>query len=174
MNTVQTHAIEVNQLVPGNKLVLDIRSPQQATTWSLVDNITDRWGELNEHQPELKCHDELIANPLLLERLRDQMWGELTFLARKDGKWGILFEIEFMSTESDGPSDTLDLRPYDEVTEILTRCAGDIASRYPEVSFAIPDAAYIHRGRPALWAYFDDCALTVMDIEALGSELSGL
>lgn len=68
--------------------------PTEWTLWHISTNLTDRWGDLNYHNAENKPLEPLEADNDLLERLRSQMWDEETFIVRKDGQFGILFEVD--------------------------------------------------------------------------------
>src|SRR3546814_377846 len=67
--------------------------------WAISLNLTDRWGDINDTDREKKPLADLENNPALHEQLLKQMYCEDTFVVRKDGQYGILFELEFMSQE---------------------------------------------------------------------------
>ena len=75
--------------------------PEDWEEWHISQNLTDRWGDINYHDGDNKPLELLEDDDDLLERLRAQMWDELAFVVRKDGKFGILFESEFCSLESE-------------------------------------------------------------------------
>lgn len=56
------------------------------STWHISQNLTDRWGGFNYHNAAAKPLEPLEDSPELLERLRSQMWDEITFVTRKDGQ----------------------------------------------------------------------------------------
>ncbi len=81
--------------------VRDLGNPEVFTTWHISQNLTDRLGEINDFDAENKPLDKLQHESGLLDRLREQMVDEITFVARKDGRFGILFEVECASQESE-------------------------------------------------------------------------
>lgn len=133
--------------------VRQVGGPEGETQWLISQNLTDRWGDINYHNAANKPLAELEENKDLLERLRSQMVGEETFIVRKDGKYGILFEMEFLSIESE---DDESLKPHDEVVEALLRGMQKIAENFPGIELAVPDKAEIVNERPAAWAFVAD------------------
>lgn len=73
--------------------VRTVANPNEWSSWPISVNLTDRWGDINWHDGENKPLAALVEDPALLERLRAQMWDECTFITRKDGKFGLLFEV---------------------------------------------------------------------------------
>ncbi|HCE7247037.1 TPA: hypothetical protein NHR53_005583 [Pseudomonas aeruginosa] len=152
--------------------------------WRISQNLTDRWGEINSYNAENKPLELLEFNQPLFERLLQQMWGEDTFVVRKDGHFGILFEFEMYSLESDGhpaepgtdaePENNLNLRPAEEVIAYLKTELKEIAPRFPGVELCIPSEAEICNGRPAVWAFVRDGLLTDDQRDALGTALASL
>lgn len=68
----------------GNGIrVRRVGSSEEWETWYLIANLTDRWGEINHHDAENKPLDELESDPERLERLRAQMWDEISFIVQK-------------------------------------------------------------------------------------------
>lgn len=116
----------------------------------------------------------------LLERLRTQVWDELTFIVRKDGKFGILFESEFYSLESEehekdhDPDWYATPKPHAEVVKVLLEGMKPLAERVPGVLFAVPDETHIINDRPATWAFVPDGLLTHEPREELGKALLDL
>lgn len=155
--------------------------PQAWTTWFITQNITDRWGELNAYRAEEKPLDVLEANPEMLNTLRKQMWDELTFVARKDGKFGVLYEVEFSSKESDKDlceGDTAWLASLPTHEQILARVDAfltKIAPLCPGVQFCIPEESQIAQQRIAAWAFVPmDVPFTQQQREQLGHALMRL
>lgn len=148
---------------------------EEWATWNISQDLTDRWGGINGCDGENRTLDLLIEDSILLARLREQMWNELTFIVRKDGKFGILFEIEFCSQESEkGEQNSGDLKPHCEVVKFLLDGMTPLVARFPGVEFAVPDEAEVVNGRPAAWAFVADGLLTAARREELGSALAGL
>lgn len=139
--------------------------------WHISQNLTDREGEINRHNAARKPLSLLENNPRLLERLRNQMWGEDTFVVRKDGVFGILFEIEFMPQESE---DDNRLRPHHEVVDELVTGLNLMMPEFPGVQFAVPNSAVIWSDRPAVWAFVADGLLDDQYREWLGEALVDL
>jgi hypothetical protein len=172
--------VRVPKDVPDPEVnVHPLGKPDEWEIWNISQNLTDRWGDINHHDGENKPLELLEENDLL-ERLRAQMWDELTFVVRKDGKFGILFESEFCSLESekhqkdDSPDWYATLKPHAEVVKALLERMKPLAERYPGVLFAVPDEAHVVNGRPAAWAFVPDGLLTDEQREELGKALLGL
>lgn len=158
--------------MPAPKLSVTNPVSGMREAWSIVHNLTDRWGEINEHDlPSKPQLDELEADPELLDSLRSQMYGEDTFVAYKDGAYGILFEIEFACAESD---DSKELKPRNSVVNALISGLKHLAASFTNVAFAIPDSRYIYNNRPAVWAFVKSGTLSGRQLEALGTALTSL
>jgi hypothetical protein len=160
-----------------NRVTVTLLDATRQTPWHFTNNITDRWGELNDHAWDSKPEGHVLENDEnLLQRLLSQMLGEESFVAAKDGKLGILVEIEYYSQESEADSEPEDLgeqefRPYDEVVERIKRLHLPLKARFPKVQFCVPDRDEVIMGRPAIWAFFEDGALTEAEREALHTAL---
>lgn len=128
--------------------------------WLVSPNLTDRWGEINDFDADKKPFHELLSQPELLESLRGQMTGEITFIARKDGVYGLLYEVEYESIESDGQECmTSRLKPYDDVVAAIITSMQQNAHRFPSVEMCVPPADQVCNDRPAAWAFVPDGAL---------------
>lgn len=160
--------------------VQSVADPRSRSEWRISQNLTDRWGELNYHNHDNKPLDLLEDDHALLERLLGQMWDEATFVVRKDGKFGILFESEYCSRESEAHAERSDpvwyatLKPYDEVAAALLNGMAALAKRFPGVEFAVPDPSEVVDGRPAAWAFVADGLLNDKQRENLGVALGFL
>lgn len=146
--------------------------------WLITQNLTDRWGEINDNADEQVCQ-QLEASGLL-DTMRALMWDEMTFIVRKNGRFGVLYELEYQSRESETgasgitPDELAALKPHsDVVAALLSRLQG-LQGDYPKVSFCVPDAKEIIHSRPAVWAYVDNDDLTAQQREALGRALLAL
>ena len=146
--------------------------------WNISMPLTDRWGEVLPREPGdmLQAALQVLeADTHLLERLRLQMWDELTFLARKDGEFGVVFEVEYESIESDNvdddPSRRHALAPYVDVVDRLIRQSEVLGEQFPQLQFCVPEAGMVYRDRPAIWAFAKDGALDDEQREALGTKL---
>lgn len=142
--------------------------------WDIEQNLSTRCGELNDAFRERKPGLALLQlDTPLYERLCTQMWDEMTFMVRKDGQFGLLFEAEFMSQESEArdDEDVSQYKPREEVIAALVRQLGPLARQYPRVEFCVPDPAEIWAERPAVWGFFKLDALDEAQREALGRAL---
>lgn len=160
--------------------VRQVGQPTEWSEWHISCNLTDRWGDLNYYNAENKPLELLEDDDALLERLRAQMWDEITFVVRKDGQFGILFEVEFSSSESEEHEQHYDpewyatLKPHAEIVKALLEGMKPLAERFPGVLFAVPDEAEVCNGRPAAWAFVADGLLFEAQREELGKVLLGL
>lgn len=152
-----------------------VGKPDEWTIWNISQNLTDRWGDFNYYARAEKPLEELESNPELLARLREQLWDEICFVVRKDGKFGILFEVEFVSQESEGDhaKDYPDpLKPHAEMIKIINDAAVEkLIPNFTGVEFAIPHEDEICNARPALWAFVADGLLSAEQREALGKAM---
>lgn len=154
--------------------------PEEWEEWHISLNLTDRWGELNDHGANNKPLELLEDDDDLLERLRAQMWDELTFIVRKDGKFGILFEAELCSLESEENGKNHDpdwyatLKPHAEVVKALLEGMKTLAEHFPGVLFTVPEECNVINNRPAAWAFVSDDLLTAEQREELGRALLDL
>jgi hypothetical protein len=157
--------------------VRNIESPGRFSTWRICQNLTDRWGEINNFDAEHKPLGELADTTGLLDRLREQMVDEITFVVRKDGRFGILFEIEYASKESETASGEKDMRCYLPHTEVLANLVDSVKKlqqQFPVIDWAIPDETEICNDRLALWGFFPDGALTEEQRRDVATAIYGL
>lgn len=147
----QAQQVEADPLVK----VRQVGGPDGETDWFISQNLTDRWGEINYYDAKKKPLAPLEEDPDLLQRLRAQMVSEASFIARKDGIFGILFETEFASFESE-EDDKESFRPHAEVVEDLLRKMEPLAESFPCIPFCVPDKMEIINERPAAWAFVAD------------------
>lgn len=160
--------------------VLTPNNPNEWQEWRISQNLSDRWGEINYHNRDSKPLEFLESDEGLLDRLHEQMWDEMTFIARKDGKFGILFECEYCSLESEehererSPDWYANLKPHAQVVKALLEGMKPLAKRFPGVLFAVPEESEIFNGRPAAWAFVPDGSLTSEQREELGQALLSL
>ncbi len=146
----------------------------KADVWFINQNLTDRWGDMNNNNTE-----GLPTNKKLLKNLRSQMWDEITFIVRKDGKFGVLFEVEFCSRESechltkDQQSED-SLHDHAVVVAALLKGLKEVEVMFPGVALCVPSPENIVHDRPAVWAFVKDGQLTEDQREALGMKLLSL
>lgn len=142
--------------------------------WNISQNLTDRWGNINYFRRSQKPLKSLQDDAELFERLLAQMWDEITFIVRKDGAYGLLFEVEHISRESESDLDPLGCENLDPHVKVLSRLFEGIArleKAFPGVEFAIPQETEIPESRPAVWAFVADGCLSEEDRENLGRAL---
>ena len=182
----RTDDMERTYGVPGVLYLADpivkvrtIEQPDQASQWHIAANLTDRWGEINEAEPEKKRVLPLLnADTELLERLRSQMVGEDTFIVHKGGRWGILYELEYCSRESEtnvvGSKDAQHFKPQADVEKRLLERMKALAPDYPGVDFAVPGPGNTYEDRPSAWAFVPDGLLDEAAREALAEALQSM
>lgn len=152
----------------------------EASTWNITTNISDRWGDVNPYHARNPAAKQYIYDEVLQARLRDQMWDEATFVVRKDGQYGILFEAEYLSRESEqgryqeGDPFYADLKPHEEVAKALIEKMAALPEKFPGVLFAVPHESAVYHGRPAVWAFVADGLLSEAQRKALGDALLDL
>lgn len=145
-----------------------------ADLWHMEVNLTSRWGELNTYMADTKPGLAILTlDEPLLKSLCAQMYDETTFIGRKDGEFGIYYEREFCSQESEAndDDDNEDYRPHAEVVAYLLEGIAKLQVAFPKVQFCVPDKAQICNDRPAVWAFVKSGSLTDEEREALGTEL---
>lgn len=144
------------------------------TTWNIELNLSDRWGDLNWYcsgsKPGLAI---LHLDAPLLESLQSQMAEEITFISRKDNEFGLLFEVEYCSRESESSHDpdNESLKPHAEIKETLLKGLRALENKFPMVQFAYPDEAHIVNDRPAVWGFVKNGALTNAQARELASAM---
>lgn len=146
------------------------------STWILEQNLTSRWGDFNEFMFEKKPGLAILqADPVLLGELHSEMRDEITFIGRKDGQFGVYFELEYVSIESEeGNTDEGEgnnHRPHAAVIAGLLENIAVLQAKYPKVEFCIPDASNICNDRPAIWAFVKLGALSEDELDCLSKSL---
>ena len=149
---------------------------QRGNTWDISLYVTDRWGGINAGKNKV-AGTILMKNRALLQRLQQQMFDEITFIVRKDGQFGILFEVEFFSLESeesdkgDDPEWYAQLWPHAETSHALLSALHRLTRQFPGVYFAKPSEALMVNNRPCAWAFVPADHLTKPETQALGFAL---
>jgi len=131
--------------------------------WNIEQNLTDRWGEINDaHWYSKPALPVLYADQDMLDQLVSQMCDEDTFVTRKDGQFGLLFEFEYLCDESENNNedDPDDYAPRAEVVAGLLKALTELEKKYPQVEFCVPDPTHIFYERPAIWGFFKPGSLT--------------
>lgn len=174
-------SVKVPRDVPDPAIkVRPIGQPEEWVEWRISQNLTDRWGDINYYNAENKPLEVLEDDAIRLERLLGQMWDEITFIVRKDGKFGILFEVEYVSKESEATNyraddpEYLALKPHEEIISILKNGLQQLKPSYPDVQFAIPEESQVIDDRPAVWAFVADGLLSAEQRAELGLALLSL
>ena len=137
---------------------IEVMTPQGLTKkWDIEQNLTDRWGDINtaflETKPGLPL---LVVQSKLFNELRELKTGEYTFIVRKDSEFGILFEVEYTSRESEkrhGVDDEIGLKPHEMVVAALKTGLLVLEAKYPEIEFCIPAKQEVVMDRPAVWGF---------------------
>jgi hypothetical protein len=149
--------------------------------WDIQQNLTDRWGEVNQHSLEQKpALLFLVLQIHLMERLRNLMTGEDTFIVMKDEAYGLLFEFEYISAESEeSAGDQLGrkLPAHAEIVECLCKGLAKLQAEYPFVEFCIPPKEEAVSERPAVWGFVSLLAaeqMTQAEREELALKMSSL
>lgn len=157
---------------------IEVTTPNgDATTWDIELNLTDRWGDLNWYcsgsKPGLAI---LQLDAPLLESLQSQMAEEITFISRKDNEFGLLFEVEYCSRESESSHDpdNESLKPHADIKETLLKGLRALENKFPMVQFAYPAEKHIVNDRPAVWGFVKNGALTTAQARELASEMLDL
>lgn len=158
MRSEEVRLSDVTVFQPAAPLTVTLPSGKTAR-WNIEQNLTTRWGELNDafyhSKPGLA---PLSADLDLRNRCTAQMWDEATFVVRKDGKFGVLYEVEYASFESEAsmlaesPEDNT-YAPHADVVAGLLAAMKELAPRYPNVEFCVPPKEEIAEERPAAWAF---------------------
>jgi hypothetical protein len=150
--------------------------------WAISANLTDRWGNINDFDAEKKPLEPLDNTPGLLDSLTNQFTQGVTFVVRKDGDFGLLFEVEYSSIESETGNGDLDhngedagymasLKPHSDAVAHILKMLQDNAERFPQVEMCIPAPSEIANDRPAAWAFMPSGAMTEDQREELAGFL---
>jgi len=135
-------------------------------SWKLQYDLTNRDGDINaaflHKKPALVTL--ALADPARLDELRELMVYEDSFIAYKDGQYGILLEIEYETQESVGSPD---YAPEATVLARLVKSLALLAPCYPKLSLGIkPEAT---GGRLAVWCFLPEMAAKAMTAEQRSS-----
>lgn len=154
---------------------VEVTTPNgDATTWDIELNLTDRWGDLNWYCSDSKPGLAILKlDAPLLKSLQSQMAEEITFVSRKDNEFGLLFEVEYCSRESESSHDpdNESLMPHADIKETLLKGLRALENKFPMVQFAYPAEEYIVHDRPAVWGFVKNGALTTAQARELASEM---
>lgn len=147
--------------------------------WFISQRLTDNFGDVNMGNEDTSPLQTLWYDQPLLERLIAQMWDEATFVVRKDGNFGLLYEVEFFSRESEScltndPVELGKLNSHADVVARLTQGLKQLQLGFPQVDFCVPAAHNIIQGRPAAWAFAKDGLLNKEQRCELGMKMLSL
>ncbi|KAF1702884.1 hypothetical protein [Pseudoxanthomonas kaohsiungensis] len=139
-------------------------------SWMINPGLTDRWGDVVDNLvgPEA---DRLRVDPHLRERLSEQLWGEMTFIAIKDGQYGVLIESEFAVVGDAHAEDQGQLVEREVMLNALRRQAVALAAEYPQIELCLIPQDEACDGRPGLWAWIGDGRLDEAQRGALGNAM---
>lgn len=161
------------QFSPADPVCVTLPSGKRSK-WNIEQNLTDRWGDLNfayaERKPGLAV---LELDEALRVELTDQMYDEITFIVRKDKGFGLLFEVEYASRESEGEANnpgSIYLWHKDIVAYLLKKLV-ELEELFPQVQFCVPDEGEIANNRPAIWGFCKSGALSTRQRKELGMSL---
>lgn len=183
-STVADICQEGTVFTPAAPIRLDTGSGTK-TMWQLECYLTDRWGEViksyrNESKPSFV---KLLLEDLDgYEYLFDRMADETCFIAAKEGKLGILVEMELCSIESEtreGQETSPALQPLAEMRKaVLEKLdAADLKGRFPYLDFGLAfDEDFESYGRTGLLGFvtLEDMrkhALTLEDMSKVSDAL---
>lgn len=141
---------------------VDVLLPDGTSSiWEISQNLTDRWGELNTSSlgKSPSALSLLENDEELLQRLSAAMVEESSFVVRKDGRFGVLIELEFASAESEcDDSEEWSWETTEEARKDLALriFSSSIQEDFPKVEFCIPSEDHIINDRPAVWAFIPE------------------
>ena len=165
-----------------NNLASTCRAPVAVTLldgtpaeWNAALDISDRQGELTtDYRWDIKPEGHvLLKDAALLAQLRGQIIEGCGYIAAKDAKLGVLIEMEYFSIESDDedPPCGYELKPYADVTAAIRDTHRSLQVKYPQVQFCVPHQGQVAFNRPAVWAFFENGALTAAERKSLCDEM---
>lgn len=158
---------------PGELLVRTTASVGFDVKWDILLCLSDRWGDLitpDGIDAEFIAAQKILSDdPKLLERLQSMMRDEITFIGQKDGQFGVLFEVEYCSAESEVGVGACEgeYPPEAVMFERLIGYAAQLEAMFPGQQFAVPEPTVIIQGRPALWAFVPLDAATPERLDAI-------
>lgn len=141
-------------------------------TWRVSHKMTEEDGELHLENREQKPFRALLeVNGLLDEgkyhRLRDQMWEYSSYIVRKDGEFGILYETHFDLSGTDACSNS-------KVEAWLAGVLPKLQSEFPSLELALPSVGDSPNRLTTLWIFVRSGSLNAESRTALGFALDQL
>ena len=147
------------KLLPGEVLVRTTASTMFDVRWDMMLCLSNRWGDLicpSGMYPEYIAAQQVLKDdPVLLGRLQEMMRDEITFIAHKDGQYGVLFEVEYCSADSEVTEGAPHGKYPPEVVmfDRLIGYASQLEEKFPGQKFAVPEPSVVMYGRPAIWTF---------------------
>lgn len=124
--------------------------------------VTDRWGNAID--------DEDAPQALL-----DAMWDEVSFVARRDGRLGLLIEVELIHPGGEDPeADVLAAYGTLDPAVVDARLLADaerLALRFPSAEFYVLCGPEVCMGRAALRAFVSEGSCSAELSKAIGTAL---
>lgn len=166
------------KLLPGEVLVRTTASVGFDVKWDIIPWLSDCRGRLiidRNSQEYLTAAKALANDQLLQKRLQNMMRKEVTCIAQKEGEFGILFEVEYLSAESAEAFAAFDdeYPPEIEMFERLSGYAKQLEAKFPGQLFVVPEPAVIIHGRPALWTFVPLDGATAESLDAIAEACLG-
>lgn len=137
-------------------------APDFSTRWESLQFLSDRFGEIDAHAKEpTPEHQRLLDDERFATQLVWQIWGEAGFVAYLEGQYGVLYEGEFPTLESDGHDKEFEgLRPRAEINAEMIARIPALEAAFPGVRFAVPHHDALLENRSGLWAFVPDGLIT--------------
>lgn len=158
------------------ELLTNVYTPEGLTPWFIAPGLSDCGGELVEQAGDA-AYDlqvQLHSNEReILVALREKQYqvGCRSYIGWKDGSYGLLFEVEFFSTESDPERGR---GSFDEVTAAVVAEIPRLESAVPGVSICACPENTLAFGRPGVWAFVKAELLDQTDYKTLLLGLYGI
>ncbi|MDG1580892.1 hypothetical protein [Pseudomonas sp. GOM6] len=153
----------------------------ELASWKISQNLTDRWGDLNAFMSPNEAYQLLAADGALFESLQAQMCEETTFIVRKEGQFGILYELEFCTQHSevavigeDDPDLQSRLQEYmteEESKARLQTAIAELAPKFPGVEFCLPPREEMIEERLGMWAFVPNGHLNDVQSQVLAEAM---
>lgn len=128
--------------------------------WKIEQDLTDRWGDLNDALIERKSKLPLLVLEGKFDPLRKLMSGEDTFITYMQG-FGILYELEYYCAESDDSGQC-----FADVKKALLNKLIPFDAEFPKIKFGVPAEEVGYKGRPVVWAFLPEEVAAAMSVEA--------
>ncbi len=159
--------------------VHSIINPAAREVWRITRNLSDCSGSITADGTNAKVAEMLRAIPHQLERLRSQLVGPNASIARKDGRFGVLFQFEFACHETDATmldtcedqQDSDELPSHHQVLQRILVAARELSQDFPGAKIAAPvrkpSTNPCLYERPTLWVFVGDGQLGSISVKNL-------